>query len=140
MLPFEFISCILYLSNFSGDEANLHFWSGVVRQNVDGIPTVSPEDVFGKIGKVKIIDVRRPEEFNKDLGHISTAELITLGPELTNYLKNRDRTEEIVFVCRSGGRSSQATEESLRLDYKFTVNMTGGMLSWNEKSLTTEGV
>ena len=107
-------------------------------QTVDGIPIVSPEDVLGNIGKVKIIDVRRPDEFNNELGHIQSARLITLGAELTEFLGSTDRTEEFVFVCRSGGRSGQATQESIRLGFKNTVNMTGGMLLWNEKALPKE--
>lgn len=107
-------------------------------QTVDGIPEVSCEDVLNHssdvVGKkVRLIDVRRPEEFSNELGHIQGAELVTLGPELTKFLENGDRSEEIVFVCRSGGRSGTATTESIKLGYKFTANMVGGMLAWNER-------
>lgn len=108
-------------------------------QTVDGIPVVSPEDVAVSLGKVKIIDVRRPEEFNNELGHIRSAQLVTLGPDLTKFLEAQDRNEEIAFICRSGGRSGQATDESIRMGFRRTVNMSGGMLSWNEKKLPKEG-
>jgi sulfur dioxygenase len=104
-------------------------------QMVDGIPVISAERVVDLIEKVKIVDVRRADEFDAELGHIRTAKLVTLGPDLTAFLEAGDRSEEIVFVCRSGGRSGQATAESIRLGYKFTANMIGGMLYWNEKSL-----
>lgn len=112
-------------------------------QVVDGIPEVSCEDVFAhaelvKSKKVRLIDVRRPDEYNAELGHIEGAELITLGPDLTKFLENGDRSEEIVFVCRSGGRSGTATAESIKLGYKFTINMAGGMIRWNEKKLPCE--
>ncbi|TGJ99547.1 MBL fold metallo-hydrolase [Leptospira semungkisensis] len=107
-------------------------------QIILGIPTVSNEDVFQKIGRVKIIDVRSFEEFSGELGHIKTAQLVTMGSELTKFLENGDRFEEIVFICRSGKRSSQATEESIRLGYKFTSSMAGGMVNWNEKYLPKE--
>ena len=87
-----------------------------------------------------MIDVRRPEEFNNELGHISGAELITLGPDLTRYLDQGDRSQEIVFVCRSGGRSGQATLESQRLGYKYTSNMLGGMTQWNEVHFPIEKI
>lgn len=98
----------------------------------DGIPEVSVENVLHAEGKVRVIDVRTPEEFNNELGHIRGAELVTLGPDLTRFLEGEERSQEMVFVCRSGGRSGQATAESLRLGYKFTSNMVGGMLRWNE--------
>ncbi len=98
----------------------------------DGIPEVSVEKVKDTLGKVRLIDVRRPDEFCNELGHIQGAELVTLGSDLTRFLENGDRTQEIVFVCRSGGRSGQATAESQKLGYKWTSNMVGGMIRWNE--------
>lgn len=107
-------------------------------QVVDGIPEVTCEEVLNQAGKVRLIDVRRPEEFNNELGHIPGAELITLGPDLTNFLEKGDRNQEIVFVCRSGGRSGTATAESLKMGYKATINMVGGMIRWNELKQPTE--
>jgi rhodanese-related sulfurtransferase len=101
-------------------------------QVVDGIPEVTCEDVLLKSKKVRLIDVRRPDEFNGEYGHIEGATLVTLGPELTEFLKNGNRADEMVFVCRSGGRSGAATAESIQLGYKFTANMVGGMIRWTE--------
>ncbi|MFZ4404761.1 MAG: rhodanese-like domain-containing protein [Pseudobdellovibrionaceae bacterium] len=68
----------------------------------DGIPEVQAEEILKSLGKVRIIDVRRPDEFNAELGHIQGAELMTLGPQLIQFLHDGDRNQEIVFVCRSG--------------------------------------
>lgn len=107
-------------------------------QVVDGIPEVTVDDVLAHQSavaakKLRLIDVRRPDEFNGEYGHIEGAELVTLGPDLAQFLQNGERSEEIVFVCRSGGRSGQATAESIRLGYKFTANMVGGMIQWTER-------
>lgn len=107
-------------------------------QIVDGIPEITVEDLLSHMNdvknkKLKLIDVRRPDEYTGELGHVEGAQLVTLGPELTNYLEKGDRSEEIVFICRSGGRSGSATTESQKLGYKFTINMAGGMIRWNEK-------
>lgn len=112
-------------------------------QMVDGTPEMSCEDVLAHLSdveakKIKIIDVRRPDEFNSDLGHIKGAELITLGPLLTKFLVDGNRDQEIIFVCRSGGRSGSATAESLQYGYKYSVNMVGGMLRWNERQQPVE--
>lgn len=109
-------------------------------QIVDGVPEITVEDLFKhmndvKTKKIRLIDVRRPDEFNNELGHIDGSELVTLGPELTQFLQSGDRSEEIIFICRSGGRSGTAALESIKLGYKFTINMAGGMLRWNEKKL-----
>ena len=108
-------------------------------QIIQGIPEINCDEVFGKleqlIGHVKLIDVRRLEEFNAELGHIDGAELITLGPDLNEFLNRENKDQEIVFVCRSGGRSGSATFESVRLGFKKTMNMSGGMLAWNALKL-----
>ncbi len=109
-------------------------------QVVDGTPEITVEDLFNhltdiKNKKIRLIDVRRPDEYNNELGHIDGTELITLGSDLTAFLEKGDRSEEIVFVCRSGGRSGTATNEGIKLGYKYTINMAGGMISWNEKKL-----
>lgn len=106
-------------------------------QTVDGVPEVTCEDVFKHSTQIRMIDVRRPDEFIGELGHIKGAELVTLGEELTNFLKRADKDQEIAFICRSGGRSGNATAESLKLGFTKTVNMTGGMILWNEKKLPT---
>ncbi len=109
-------------------------------QSADGIPEVTAEDVQSRLGQIKsgqikLIDVRRPEEFNGEFSHIEGARLITLGPDLTQFLESGDRNQEIVFVCRSGGRSGAATAESIRLGYKLSMNMLGGMIRWTERKL-----
>ena len=112
-------------------------------QVADGIPEVSVEDVFShaeavKNKKIQLIDVRRPEEFNNELGHIQGSLLVTLGDELTHFLQTADKNSEIIFVCRSGGRSGQATMQSIQLGFKKTANMVGGMIRWNEKKQPVE--
>lgn len=96
---------------------------------------ISVEQTLSRLDKATIIDVRRPDEFNNELGHIEGAHLITLGPELSEFLQKNDKRHDIIFVCRSGARSGQATLESLKLGYHNTLNMTGGMIRWNELKL-----
>lgn len=98
----------------------------------EGIPEVLPQNLKDHLKGLRIIDVRRPEEYVGELGHIAGAELITLGPDLIQFLEKNDRSEEIVFVCKSGGRSGQATLLSKNLGYLHTANMIGGMIKWNE--------
>jgi rhodanese-related sulfurtransferase len=102
------------------------------------VPTIHPAEVRGAIGQVSIIDVRNPDEFIGELGHIKTARLVTLGPDLESFLKSEDKTKETVFVCRSGGRSGRATQMARMLGFSNSMNMEGGMLLWNEEGLETE--
>lgn len=107
-------------------------------QVVNGVPEVSVHDVSKHLGEVALIDVRRPEEYNDVLGHIKGTTLVTLGPDLQEWLKNSDKEQEVVFVCRSGGRSGAATQQALEAGFKSPRNMAGGMIRWNEMNLSIE--
>lgn len=102
---------------------------------VDSIREVQPGQVQSHLGKVQLVDVRTPEEFVGELGHIEGAKLVTLGKDLEDFLAKGDRDAEIVFVCRSGGRSGQATKLSQDLGYKKSMNLRGGMTLWNQLQL-----
>ena len=106
------------------------------------VPEVNCEDLAKLSPEQKkqlwLIDVRRPDEYNNELGHIEGAQLLTLGPDLSNALAKGDKSKEIVFICRSGARSANATLESMSLGYKKSVNMIGGMIRWNELSYPTK--
>lgn len=109
-------------------------------KTVNGIPEVEPEVLRQNLRlvenkKILLVDVRRADEFTGELGHIENALLRTLGPELENFLSGTDKDTEIIFVCRSGARSGQATSESLRIGFKKVANLKGGMILWNQLSL-----
>lgn len=101
---------------------------------VDDVPEITPDDFRVYLGKITLIDVRRPEEFTGELSHIPGAKLITLGPDLDSFLSTHDKDDEIVFVCRSGARSGRATLQSRALGFSKSVNLQGGMLLWNERN------
>lgn len=96
----------------------------------DGIPTVTPKDVLN-LKDATLIDVRMPDEYIGELGHIERAQLTTLGPELETFLETANKEVPIIFVCRSGARSGRATATALALGFKNVYNMEGGMLAWN---------
>ncbi|MDG0817765.1 rhodanese-like domain-containing protein [Bdellovibrio svalbardensis] len=96
---------------------------------------ITCQEVHEQRNKVRIIDVRTPEEFKGELGHIENAELVTLGPDLINFLNTLNRDESVVFVCRSGARSGQTTLLSEEMGFRQTSNMLGGMIQWNNLNL-----
>ncbi len=113
---------------FKTQEANLHY---------DQVLDVDPQEVNEKKEEVVLIDVRQPEEFTGELGHIPGAKLIVLDtlPEKLNLVP-KDKT--VVIVCRSGGRSARAAEFMQTQGYKDVYNMKGGMILWNELHFDTE--
>lgn len=86
--------------------------------------------------QVLIIDVREPYEYAE--GHIPSSKLIPLG-QLTRRLNELgSKEQEVILVCRSGGRSGQAAQQLVGLGYKKVFNMRGGMMSWQRAGLPAE--
>ncbi|CAM3308446.1 MULTISPECIES: rhodanese-like domain-containing protein [Saccharibacillus] len=77
-----------------------------------------------------MIDVREPEEVAQ--GMIPGAVHIPLG-QLAGRLDELDPDRETVFICRSGYRSERACEYLEQSGFDKVVNMSGGMLAWNEE-------
>lgn len=105
--------------------------------NQEDFPIILPETLLPNLNEFKIIDVRRPDEFNAELGHIFKAELATLGIELENKLDSMNKEEKLVFVCRSGKRSGEGVKMAIQHGFKKVYNLDGGMLKWNELNFPT---
>ena len=106
--------------------------------SLDEVPTILAEDLARKLGQVRVIDVRGLDEFNNELGHIPNAVLATLGSELQEKLKSESHDQELVFVCRSGKRSGEATKIARSSGFTNVSSLEGGMLRWKELKLPFE--
>lgn len=101
---------------------------------------ISPADVMrlaGRDSTVVLLDVRTPEEFDGETGHLARALLIPVqeldsrAGELTRY---HDRT--IIVYCRTGHRSTKATEILQSHGFKV-MNMEGGITRWQAEHYPT---
>lgn len=78
-----------------------------------------------------VLDVREPEEWNDELGHIEGALQIPLG-ELSSRMSEIEarKADPVVVVCRSGRRSSTATVVMAGSGFREVYNLDGGMQAW----------
>jgi hydroxyacylglutathione hydrolase len=81
---------------------------------------VNPKDFI-------LIDVRKPEEYYDELGHIADSLLYTLGPDLEKFLDTADPSQKYLFICRSGGRSARAARIAQTRGFQNIFNLKGGM-------------
>jgi rhodanese-related sulfurtransferase len=83
------------------------------------------------------VDVREPSEFDGILGHIAGTELV---PQRTveEAAARWPSGAELVVVCRSGGRSAKVAAQLARRGFTRVMNLSGGMLAWNEAGLPVE--
>ncbi|MGE0448339.1 MAG: molybdopterin-synthase adenylyltransferase MoeB [Vicinamibacterales bacterium] len=79
---------------------------------------------------IRIIDVREPNEFQ--INRIPGAELIPLG-EIPRRYAELDPDEELVVMCKMGGRSAKAADYLRSVGFKRVLNLRGGILDWVDK-------
>ena len=90
---------------------------------------ISTEELQAKLEageKLNLIDVREVDEVAA--GHIPGIVNIPLGL-LEFRMHELDKNKPYIMICRSGGRSGQATMFLESQGFNVT-NMTGGMLDW----------
>ena len=91
-------------------------------------------------GKVRVIDVRTPDEFaevaadvvdcNIPLDTVSSAEFAKQG--------FADKNEALYLICRSGARSMRAAEFLAQQGYSNLTNIAGGTIAWTQAGYKTK--
>jgi rhodanese-related sulfurtransferase/rubrerythrin len=83
----------------------------------------------------RLVDVRQPDEYKA--AHIPGAYLMPLT-ELETRLFELPEDQDLIFYCRSGGRSAYAATLAAEgeVTSKTVSNLVGGILAWNGKTLT----
>lgn len=81
------------------------------------------------------IDIRRNDEW--DAGHISGFRHIPFS-ELENHLEELKHSEQVYFLCRSGGRSERACHMLEDAGYTGAINVLGGISEWIARGYPVE--
>ena len=84
----------------------------------------------------RLVDVREPNEWVGELGHIAGAELMPLGTVQAKLPSLAGETREIISICKSGMRAGKAAEFWAQNGLRVRV-LQGGMMAWNEAKLPT---
>jgi glyoxylase-like metal-dependent hydrolase (beta-lactamase superfamily II)/rhodanese-related sulfurtransferase len=110
---------------------------GPVRLSLAQVPELDPEWLGDHLPAVHVIDVREPDEYRGELGHVPGAELVPLGAlSATSHSLLRDRP--IVLVCRSGGRSGRGAVDLAKLGFARVASLRGGMVEWRKRNLPVQ--
>jgi len=96
------------------------------KRATEGYFDILPSDLDRLPDDVRYIDVREPDEFEGELGHLAAAELIPLA-SLSDTAKGWNRATPLLLICRSGRRSAAAAANLLRLGFSDVANLAGGM-------------
>ncbi len=103
-------------------------------QTSKNIKTIAPKEFIAKINTTKnaqIIDVRSPEEYNKQ--HLENAKNINWnGGNFEPQIQLLNKKTPIFVYCQAGGRSSKVVSKMSELGFTEIYEMQGGMTNYNE--------
>ena len=102
----------------------------VTVNNATEITSVELKQRLDRGDKLKIIDVREPNEYQ--INKIAGSTLIPLGDVPKRYAE-LDPEAEIVVHCKMGGRSAKAADFLRSVGFKRILNLKGGILDWIDK-------
>lgn len=95
------------------------------------LPALSVQELKAEIDSGKplfLLDVREPDEVA--LGAIPGVVAIPMG-QVPSRLSEIPQDQDVVVICRSGGRSGRITEVLLGSGYSRVRNLSGGTMSWS---------
>jgi sulfur dioxygenase len=103
---------------------------------------VTPGDLYAQlIAPIPpvLLDMREPDEFAGELGHIAGSILIPLR-HLSRRVNEVEKFKgrEIVAICRAGARSTTTAALLRELGFEHVRNLRGGILDWIEAELPVE--
>ncbi|MEO2177174.1 MAG: MBL fold metallo-hydrolase [bacterium] len=109
---------------------------GPVTVTFAGIPEIQPDWVARHMEELFVLDVRSPEEFSGEHGHLEQACLIPLD-QLRDRLAEIPKDKPVITVCQSGKRSAMAAEILMQAGYETVANIPGGLIQWNRLALAS---
>lgn len=88
---------------------------------------------------IRVLDVRSPDDYSGDLGHIASATHIPLV-ELDQHLQELDdyRKKPIITVCNTDRMSAKAAQVLAQKGYADVHVLKGGMVDWNKNGYPIE--
>ena len=98
-------------------------WRMMPTKGTKAISTEQLKSIINDKDKI-FVDVRTPGEYKGR--NIRQFKNIPLGSDFSKLPKDK----EIVVICQSGMRSSQACKQLKKLGYEKITNVRGGMSAW----------
>jgi molybdopterin/thiamine biosynthesis adenylyltransferase/rhodanese-related sulfurtransferase len=100
--------------------------------DISAVHDITPTELAERLKRgddFDLLDVR--EHFEIAIAVLPGATVIPLG-ELPDSLDRLDRAREIVVMCRSGKRSSDAVRQLQAAGFSRVKNLAGGILRWSD--------
>jgi len=103
----------------------------------ESVEDLYPEDVATGLaeGTILLVDVREPSE--TDIERYPEAVYMPMSEFDPSALPD-PQGKRVVFACRSGNRSVNASLMAQQAGFPYTAHLAGGIKAWKEAGLPTE--
>ena len=91
---------------------------------------ITPAELKTSLGKVVLLDVRDPEEYQES--RIEGSKLIPLDELQDRALTELKKEDDIVIYCGAGIRSMQALMSLKMLGFTKLRSLEGGICAWQD--------
>jgi rhodanese-related sulfurtransferase len=120
------------------------WWRGIAprgeermeEQELEPFARISAQDAKKLIdsGAVKLVDVREPNEWERD--HLANATLLPLAKLMQQ--PGALTEDNVIFYCEMGQRSAVACEFAASVGLEHVYNLEGGMTAWRQLGYPVE--
>jgi rhodanese-related sulfurtransferase len=111
-------------------------WVANVKYTPSGVPFVTADFVAKQGRKVRVVDLRKPEELTGPLGHVPGSDWIPLA-RIDSLTDRLDRDTPIIVVSGGEERSYGAVSALSKAGMRFVAFMGGGLMSWRDLGYST---
>lgn len=111
-------------------------WVANIKWTPSGVPFVTADFVAKQGRKVRVVDVRKPEELTGPLGHLPGTDWVPLD-RVKTLVDRVDRDTPIIVVSGGEERSYGAVSALHKAGMRFVAFMGGGIMSWRDLGYST---
>ncbi|MBX3215694.1 MAG: rhodanese-like domain-containing protein [Labilithrix sp.] len=111
-------------------------WVANLKRTPSGVPFVTADFTAKQGRRVRIIDVREPEEVTGALGYIPGSDWIPLE-RIAGVVDRLDHDEPVILISAGDERSHDAAALLSKAGMRFVAFMVGGLMSWRDLGYST---
>ncbi|MBX3258919.1 MAG: rhodanese-like domain-containing protein [Labilithrix sp.] len=111
-------------------------WAANLQKTPSGVPFVTADFTAKQGRRVRIIDVREPEELTGALGYIPGSDWIPLK-RVASLADRLDHDEPVILISSGDERSHDAAALLTAAGMRFVAFMAGGLMSWRDLGYST---
>ncbi len=106
--------------------------AGNLQNQAGGIKNISQEEFATIVQEQKaiVMDVRTPSEISNGIIKGTTVFADVNGATFASQIEKLDKSKTYIVYCRSGARSSTASDIMIKSGFTKVYNLTGGISNW----------